>query len=828
MKKSLMVMALMGASSAFSADVVYSEKPEIEPIVVTAGTSTFMGSALVDDLVAYWSFDNPNDLGKDDSGNGNDLIWAKGGNDSIAYGRSESDAAYVTNECKRTAAIAFNNNYSGAVTNVPPALDGTKPFTMCCWFYVNPDAVETGSGVAYGLFGLGNATNSDGSASAMIRIAASDSSKPTPQTTLSSITFGPSGSKAGSFGTANMDAPQPTTFKEAGWVHVAMTYTPDVSEGTAAYSCRVNGGSNLRYGKSGSEIVEIPEDPRDFVLFVGACRYSKYFRAIRSHNVLMDEAMIFSKVLTRDEILWIMEHTRPADFAASWKLDETGILNLAGSTCLQDIFGAGGTVTSPTAMKIGSTESRCFGGGFAGAGDVELEPAEGKTMMLSGPSTHGGKTVVKSGTVAFVSSGAAELREKFGDNLRAFWNFDGLGEDGWTFDWSGNGNALKEGRQKWATGPSYVANTDTAVAGSGIEHLWGPSIGMADNPAVTNTADNYFCPVKAISGFTSSADNSYTLSIWAKTATDVGGRSGFFRIDGTSHGIRFLDNLHSANPSAYFGSKTDGYLTVSIALHEGESELPGGDWHHFVLTYDSTLPRKADDPSVDPTLDANKHYRAYVDGQLVVAQAGSAAATKINNFGTSNKLWLGIGLENGQNRSWHGWLDECVVLNRVATAEEVQFLYGHRQATPTAATGILPADGELEVASGATAAFDLANETVATLSGAGAVELSATAKLSVTDAVAFTGTFSGAGKLALGEDLKWATPVDGKGRALAGKYTYFTVPTSMLYEYSSANWTTVAPTARGAVVKVFARDNGDGTVTFMATVENPGMAVIIR
>ncbi len=86
MKKSLMVMALMGASSAFSADVMYSEKPETEPIAVTAGTSTFMGSALVDDLVAYWSFDNPNNLGKDDSGNGNDLIWANGGNNYIAYG----------------------------------------------------------------------------------------------------------------------------------------------------------------------------------------------------------------------------------------------------------------------------------------------------------------------------------------------------------------------------------------------------------------------------------------------------------------------------------------------------------------------------------------------------------------------------------------------------------------------------------------------------------------------------------------------------------------------------------------------------------------------
>ena len=823
MKKSLMVMALMGASSAFSADVMYSEKPETEPIAVTAGTSTFMGSALVDDLIAYWSFDNPNDLGKDDSGNGNDLIWAKGGNDSIAYGRSESDAAYVTNECKRGSAISFAEGYSGAVTNVPPALDGTKPFTMCCWFYVNPDAVENGNAVAYGFMGLGNATNSNGSASAMIRIAASNASR---ETTLSTISFGPATSGSGSIGTSQMDEPKPTTIKEAGWVHVAMTYTPDVDAGTASYACRLNGGSTLRYA-SGNAMVEIPADPSDYVLFVGSCRYTKYFRSIRFRNLLLDEAMIFSKALSRDEILWVMEHTRPADFAASWKLDETGILNLAGSTCLQDIFGAGGTVTSPTAMKIGSDESRCFGGGFAGAGDVELSPAEGETMLLSGSSAHGGKTVVKSGTVALVSSGANELKATFGDNLRAFWNFDGLGADGWSYDWSGNGDPLKEGRQTWATAQSYVANTvgSLAVVRSGIEHVLGTAIGMG-----TNKEDNRLQPYSAISGFNSEADNSFTFAIWAKTASDSTSRSGFFRFDNVTAGVRFNNGVAETDKTLLFGYKSDKYISVNMTnyLKPDEENLGGGEWHHFVVTYDKSLPRKADDSTVDTSLDANKHYRVYVDGQLASAQAGTNTAAKIKNFGYSGRLYLGTGLENANGRTWHGWLDECVVLNRVATAEEVQFLYGHRQATPTVATGILPADGELEVASGATAAFDLANETVAKLSGAGAVELSATAKLSVTDAVAFTGTFSGAGKLALGENLKWATPVDGKGRALAGKYTYFTVPTSMLYEYSSANWTTVAPTARGAVVKVFARDNGDGTVTFMATVENPGLTIIFR
>ena len=833
MKKSLMVMALMGASSAFSADVVYSEKPDTEPIAVAAGdTASILGqSALGRHLKLYLKFDDEAGLLVNAAPNPDPeyaVKFGKGSSNSFLFDQTpvfsgSKKNVGITNECYRGAgAVDFVNGNTCYIKPVPRAAWGDRPFTYCCWMRMDPDAYDmkddgtVRSETNHGIFGVLNATNASTHVGVRFGLAGKKGSDGGTGDLFKLITFGRSdGAASKTVG----------DLREKGWYHVALVYNPDSNWQYTAYT----NGAYLAASNKGRFVAgDLSGDDLD-VMLVGSTRYNQYLRTT-SNELLFDEAMFFDRVLSADEIGWVMEHTRPEEktFAAAWDVAQDGRLELTGTNVETAVTGAG-VLDTVGSLTLTPLESAFFNGGFCGAGELRLAPAATKTYFVAATNAMAnGKIAVDSGTVMMFSPGAAELREKFGDNLRAFWNFDGLGEGGWTFDWSGNGNALKEARQKWATGPSYVANTDTAVAGSGIEHLWGPSIGMADDPTVKNTADNYLYPVKAISGFTSGADNSYTFSIWAKTATDVGGRSGFFRIDGGSHGTRFLDNLTSANPSAYFGSKSDGYLTVSIALHEGESALPGGDWHHFVLTYDSTLSRKADDPSVDPTLDANKHYRAYVDGQLVVAQAGTNTATKINNFGTSNKLWLGIGLENGQNRSWHGWLDECVVLNRVATAEEVQFLYGHRQATPTVATGILPADGELEVASGATAAFDLANETVAKLSGAGAVELSATAKLSVTDAVAFTGSFSGAGKLALGENLKWATPVDGKGRALAGKYTYFTVPTSMLYEYSSANWTTVAPTFRGAFVKVFTRDNGDDTVTFMATVKNPGLTVIFR
>lgn len=269
------------------------------------------------------------------------------------------------------------------------------------------------------------------------------------------------------------------------------------------------------------------------------------------------------------------------------------------------------------------------------------------------------------------------------------------------------------------------------------------------------------------------------------------------------------------------GYKLDSYFDFSR-----EDKIIGGGWHHYVLTYDKTLPRKMDDPETDADDPANKHYRVYFDGQLMGAVAGTNFSANIKY--KFNSLWLGIGLENGKKRSWHGFMDDCVVLNRPVTDDEVSALYNLHKTMPSAATGILPVTTDLQVDEGAKAAFDLANETVAAISGSGSIELSPLAKLAVTAEIGFTGEVSGGGKLVLGDSIAWRVPTDDLGSVEAGEYTYFTIPAGMLETYSSERWT-ISPelgASQRASFKVV--DNNDGTVTFCAEVNSLGLRIVVR
>ena len=65
------VAAVLGVLPVFSANVVYTEKPETEPIVVSGGTASIIcQDAFANYLYAAWTFDDVNDRFRDVSGHG--------------------------------------------------------------------------------------------------------------------------------------------------------------------------------------------------------------------------------------------------------------------------------------------------------------------------------------------------------------------------------------------------------------------------------------------------------------------------------------------------------------------------------------------------------------------------------------------------------------------------------------------------------------------------------------------------------------------------------------------------------------------------------------
>lgn len=117
--------------------------------------------------------------------------------------------------------------------------------------------------------------------------------------------------------------------------------------------------------------------------------------------------------------------------------------------------------------------------------------------------------------------------------------------------------------------------------------------------------------------------------------------------------------------------------------------------------------------------------------------------------------------------------------------------------------------------------------TVRSLSGAGTVEVEPAAKLTVSDAVAFSGTFAGDGKVALSSTMSWTVPADEEGYAKPGTYKLLTLPAGMLDATDMSAWT-VTPALRSGTAKFKVTDNGDGTKTISVRIPSVGLVMIYR
>ena len=120
--------------------------------------------------------------------------------------------------------------------------------------------------------------------------------------------------------------------------------------------------------------------------------------------------------------------------------------------------------------------------------------------------------------------------------------------------------------------------------------------------------------------------------------------------------------------------------------------------------------------------------------------------------------------------------------------------------------------------------FENANETVAGLSGGGALEIGASARLEVTNSFAFAGTVQGEGKLVLGEELSFVPP-----QAQEGMFNAVTAPAGVLQLPASLAGWKVEGAPEGAVTSFrLAADAQAGTETLIASVFKRGVIISFR
>lgn len=769
------VAAVLGVLPVFSANVVYSEKPETEPIVVSGGTASIIcQDAFANYLYAAWTFDDVNDRFRDVSGHG--AVLEEGSLTAADDNVTESLTA-EDDVIRGAASIGVTKTSRGLrLQEIPDFLLGDDPFTISFWVRVTDQIQVNSSGIPTGVwFYLGNSVRSH-SDNAVTNCVAIQSYS------MNEVYVG---NLQQYKGRSKITLSADVTNR---WYHVAIVYQPptDIADpaATGVYKFYLDGKSVTAEYRLLKEAVE--------VCCFGLGKNGTASRALRSNvgtmETAFDELFIFQRALSDEEVAYVRDNSRPPDdFSAEWTVEGDGRLELLGTT--NQIVRGYGEVDTNQGLSLTPTNDTYFAGRVTGGG-LSVSTASSATQTLAGVSSYSGKTVVKGGTL-LVSPITKRIPASLAANAIAYWTLDDPDDVG--KDVSGYGNDLTLHHE----GDLYATSKPSDIAGFGK---------MLDFPG--ETATNYYSSSGVLNGLTVTQYENckgakFSVSAWFKLENAASSiRSGFFAMNDC--GIR-LDN----RTDLYFGNQG------KLKLASLQSTMIDGAWHHLVMVAD---PEKAD--ATDEQ--TNFVYQLYYDGVAV----GNTWQFK-DNIGNYAFVLAGGTTSTGRGRL-DGQIDDVSVFNRVATADEVAALYAMGTvSTPTDATGVLPSTTVLEVRSGATAAFENANETVAGLTGAGAVDLTARSRLAVTDTMGFTGTVSGAGKLALGANLKWETPVDEKGCALAGKYTYFTVPAAMLDAYSTENWTTVAPLRRGGEFHVVAVENGDD-VTFRATVTNPGLMIIFR
>ena len=180
--------------------------------------------------------------------------------------------------------------------------------------------------------------------------------------------------------------------------------------------------------------------------------------------------------------------------------------------------------------------------------------------------------------------------------------------------------------------------------------------------------------------------------------------------------------LNAANSKTWYVLDNDDWFIQKEARETA--------WHHLAYAHQ------------------NGTFAFYVDGRLIGTKSGELKITD------TSVLMLGQGTDSlaAGYQYFKGNIDEVKIYDSALTAEQIYADY--RCALPRTGDVIDPST-EVAVASGATLTVDGATQTLADLSGAGALELMNDAKLTLAPAAGatFGGAIGGCGTLAIANDM---------------------------------------------------------------------------
>lgn len=352
---------------------------------VRAGTVTARGPAtgLKDHLLAWWTFDDPENPGADASGNGMTIRSVQSKfSDSIYY-----DKWSWPNRFKTTGGAAyFDGNQTEAryleladkETNEAKLPNGANPtFTVAMWINPDPDV-----NIHAGLFYWGAAK-----AEAKVCVAMRFNSG-----TMLNPYFWGGGDYKWTF---------PDDFKTGvvpdGWHHVAFAAGGE-GHVRALYvdGVYVAGGSN-------STVLNVPA--ANFRLGYDIAQ-SKLYKGY------MDDVMIFDRVLSADEIRAVMQGValeEPAGGMAAATASGTSFAVTDGQVALSGLAATGTVSVATAAEALFTGGENVLAGTLTGAGTLTV--ADGASLSLTGGQDFGGTLGVRAGgALALVPNANARVQ----------------------------------------------------------------------------------------------------------------------------------------------------------------------------------------------------------------------------------------------------------------------------------------------------------------------------------------------------------------------------------------------------------------------------------
>ena len=350
---------------------------------VRAGTVTAKGPAanLRDNLVAWWTFDDPVNPGADASGNGLNVTSAT----AKAQNTYTCESWNWRNRFEKTGGAAY---FDGVSTHYLVLVDaataarlpsGNTSLTMALWI-----APEAGCSTTGTFFGWGGATSRTTSGFRLHM----DSDN------LVLRHF---------FWSNDLSSqPLPSDFRSAapptGWHHVALVYDAATAtrtfylDGVAHGSAAVNNASQLNISPSN--------------LSIGWFQGSAVFKG------WMDDIMIFDKALSADEIRAVMQGValeEPAGGMAAATASGTSFEVTDGQVAFSGLAATGTVSVAAAAEALFTGGENVLAGAVGGAG--RLAVTNGASLSLAGGQNFGGTLDVRAGgTLALVPNANAHVQ----------------------------------------------------------------------------------------------------------------------------------------------------------------------------------------------------------------------------------------------------------------------------------------------------------------------------------------------------------------------------------------------------------------------------------